>query len=79
MRGEKKEVKHYSILFSDKTWICCPINVEYCTFLQLLSNKNPGGIIKPDNSLIFSKIFIKYNLEGIKFLLFALPIHSNKP
>lgn len=59
--------------------ICCPINVEYYAFLQSLSNKNPGGIIKPDDSLIFSKNFIKCNLEGIKFLLFCLSIHSNKP
>lgn len=78
MRGKRKRLGPYSILFSDRMWICCPINVEYCTVLQPLSSKNPGGIIKPDNSLIFSKIFIKCNLEGIKFLLFFLSIHSNK-
>lgn len=62
--GGRKEVRSLQHLFSDKIWICCPTDVEYCTFLQPLSDKNPGGIIKPENSLIFSKIFIKCNLEG---------------
>lgn len=67
-----RRLGHYSILFSDKMWNCVLEMLKSSASLQ-----NPGGIIKPDNSLIFTQILIKCNLEGITLPFFSLSLYTN--